>query len=473
MATSGQRPRERVYRRPPRVTTERFEVGPDRTKGRFRPPSWSLAIAFGLIIAIGSGLLMLPAATAGPGGAPVLTAVFTATSATFVTGLILVDTGTYWSGFGEAVIFGLIQIGGLGYMTGVAFIVLVARRRLSLGQRQVLRITFGGGVLGRLDIEARTIIVLSLLIQAIGFVFLLARFLVVVDGAGPAIWQALFHAASGFHNAGFDVTGGAPSLFEYREDPWIIVPITALSLVGALGFGVIGALAFIRRKREMILDAKLVLAGTAVIAAVGVAGILISEWDNPDTLGGTPIWNRVMDAFALSFGGRTSGFSSFAMSNLAQYTLFLMIALMFIGGASGSMTGGIKVNVFTVLLFTAWSSVRGRPQTEAFRREISDSHVRRAVTITIFSFAWINGVALTLSLFEDADFLGLLFEVVSAFALVGLSTGITAELTTLSQVILILSMFVGRLAPFLIALELVQRERRSSYRFAREEVRIG
>ena len=150
-----------------------------------------------------------------------------------------------------------------------------------------------------------------------------------------------------------------------------------------------------------------------------------------------------------------------------------MIALMFIGGASGSMTGGIKVNVFSVLFFTVWSSIRGRPQTEAFRREIADSHVRRAMTITFFSFLWINVITLVLSLFEETDFLGLLFEVVSAFALVGLSTGITAELTTFSQTVLITSMFIGRLAPFLIALELVQRERRSAYRFAREEVRIG
>ncbi len=473
MGTSGQRPREPVVRRPPRATSERFEVGVERTRGQFRPPSWSLAIVFVIIVAFGSALLMLPVASVPDGGAPVMTAIFTATSATFVTGLIVVDTGTYWTGFGEGVIFALIQIGGLGYMTGVAFIVLVARRRLSLGQRQVLRITFGGGVLGRLDVEARTIILLSLAIQGIGFLVLLARFSFVLDDAGQAIWQALFHAASGFHNAGFDVTGGAQSLFEYRRDPWIILPITFLSLVGALGFGVIGALAFIRRRREMILDAKLVLVGTAIIVGVGFFGVLISEWNNSETLGGTPIWTRVMDAFALAFGARTSGFSTFQTANLAQYTLFLMIALMFIGGASGSMTGGIKVNVFSVLFFTVWSSIRGRPQTEAFRREIADSHVRRAMTITLFSFVWINAITLVLSLFEETDFLGLLFEVVSAFALVGLSTGITAELTTVSQAVLILSMFIGRLAPFLIALELVQRERRSAYRFAREEVRIG
>ena len=460
MGTSGQRPREPVVRRPPRATSERFEVGVERTRGQFRPPSWSLAIVFVIIVAFGSALLMLPVASVPDGGAPVMTAIFTATSATFVTGLIVVDTGTYWTGFGEGVIFALIQIGGLGYMTGVAFIVLVARRRLSLGQRQVLRITFGGGVLGRLDVEARTIILLSLAIQGIGFLVLLARFSFVLDDAGQAIWQALFHAASGFHNAGFDVTGGAQSLFEYRRDPWIILPITFLSLVGALGFGVIGALAFIRRRREMILDAKLVLVGTAIIVGVGFFGVLISEWNNSETLGGTPIWTRVMDAFALAFGARTSGFSTFQTANLAQYTLFLMIALMFIGGASGSMTGGIKVNVFSVLFFTVWSSIRGRPQTEA-------------MTITLFSFVWINAITLVLSLFEETDFLGLLFEVVSAFALVGLSTGITAELTTVSQAVLILSMFIGRLAPFLIALELVQRERRSAYRFAREEVRIG
>ena len=158
---------------------------------------------------------------------------------------------------------------------------------------------------------------------------------------------------------------------------------------------------------------------------------------------------------------------------MRDYTLFLLIALMFIGGASGSMTGGIKVNVFSVLLFTVWSSLRGKAQTVAFRREISDAHVRRALAITFISFLWINAVSLLLSLLEQTPFLDLLFEVVSAFGLVGLSTGITPDLSVIGKSIIIVSMFVGRLAPFMIALELARRETRSPYRYAREEVRIG
>ena len=468
------RPPERVVRRSPKQASRRIQISPERPKGRIRPPSWTLGAVFLGIVLVGAFLLWLPEfATTEGGRASPLTALFTATSATFVTGLIVADTGTYWSGYGQAVIFTLIQIGGLGYMTGVAFIFLVAGRRVSLAQRQVLRLTMGGGVLGRLDIEARTIILLALLIQAIGFVVLLGRFIFIQANPLDAAWQALFHATSAFHNAGFDITGGPPSLAEYRTDPWIIFPITLLALVGALGFGVIGALAFIRARRPVILDAKLVMVGAAAVAAVGLLGILIPEWTNPGSLGSLPWWVRIMDTLGLALGGRTSGFSTFDIGALQQYTLFLLIGLMFIGGASGSMTGGIKVNVLSILMFTVLSSMRGRPQTEAFHREIADSHVRRAVTITFLSFLWINVVALFLSLFEEGDFIGLMFEVVSAFALVGLSTGITADLAPVSKVVLIISMFVGRLAPFWVALELAQRERHSPYRFAHEEVRIG
>ena len=434
---------------------------------------WGLAIAFTVIILIGTALLMLPGASTDAGSASFLTALFTATSATLVTGLIVVDTGTYWSGFGQTVILTLIQLGGLGYMTGVVFIVLLAGRRVTLAQRQVLRITFGGGVLGRVDVEARTLIIISIVIQIIGVLLLFTRF-AILDGASlQSAWQAIFHAVSAFHNAGFEITGGAPSIFEYRRDPWILFPLVLLSLIGALGMTTVITFLAVRRWRPLTLDAKLVFVGTGILIAVGFLGILISEWTNPASLGDQSIAGKLLDPLTLSVGNRTAGFSTFEIGAMRDYTLFLLIALMFIGGASGSMTGGIKVNVFSVLLFTVWSSLRGKAQTVAFRREISDAHVRRALAITFISFLWINAVSLLLSLIEQTPFLDLLFEVVSAFGLVGLSTGITPDLSVIGKFIIIVSMFVGRLAPFMIALELARREVRSPYRYAREEVRIG
>jgi trk system potassium uptake protein TrkH len=455
------------------VESHRITVAPERPIRRGRSPAWGLIGVFTVIILAGTGLLMLPFSSSAGAATSPLTAFFTATSATFVTGLTVVDTATHWSGFGQAVILGLIEIGGIGYMTGAAFIILLAGRRVTLAQRQVLRITFGGGVLGRVDIEARTIIIVTLFIQAIGALALFVRFATVHANPLEAGWQSLFHSISAFNNAGFDITGGGPSLFEYREDPMIVVPIAILALLGASGIGAIQALALFRRWQPLPLDAKMVLAGSGILIVVGLVGILISEWANPASMGTAPIWVKLMDAFALSVGSRTSGFATFDVGTMRDYTLFLIVGLMFIGGASGSVAGGIKVNTFAVILANVWSSIRGRPQTEVFHREVPESQVRRAFAIAFVAFVWVNVITLVLSLIEGLEFIDVLFEVVSAFGLTGLSTGITASLSAVGQLLIVLMMFIGRLAPFLIVLELAQREVRSPYRYAREEVRIG
>lgn len=416
---------------------------------------------------------MLPGASVPDGSASPLTALFTATSATFVVGLIVVDTGTYWTGFGQAIIITLIEVGGLGYITGIAFVLLMTGRRVSLVQRQMLRISFGGGILGRVDAEARTIIIVALFLQAVGIAVLFSRFVFVYSSPLEAGWQSLFHAVSAFNNAGFDISGASSSLSEFRSDPFVIVPITLLSLIGALSVGTVGAIVMVRRWQPLSLNTKLVLVGTGVIILIGTIGILASEWTNEASIGTGPIWRRVMDVLTISIGSRTSGFSSFDIASMRDYTLLLVIVLMFVGGAAGSVAGGIKVNVLSVLLATVWSSIRGKPQTEAFRHEIAESQVRRALAITFIAFTIVNAATLLLSLLNDFELIQVLFEVVSAFGLVGLSTGITAELTALSKVVIIFLMFLGRLALFMIVLKLAQRETSSPYRYAREEVRIG
>jgi trk system potassium uptake protein TrkH len=305
-------------------------------------------------------------------------------------------------------------------MTGLAFILIASGRKVSLNQRKSLRLVFGGGRLGNIDLEAKNILLYSLVIQLMGAVLLGVYFILNGINFTQSSWHGLFHAVSAFQNAGFDITPGN-SISAYRFDNFIVSVITALSLLGATGFNVLFAVIIIRKWRPMNLDLKLVILG----------------------------------------------------SFLRDHTLVLLACLLAIGGVAGSMTGGIKIGVFMIMIFTLWSTLRGRVRTVAFRKEIPDAQVRRAFSIVALAFIYVNLSSLFLSLIEDAPFVEILFEIVSAFGLVGLSTGITSELSALGKLVLIISMFVGRLLPIYIALELAYRERKPLYRFPQEEVRIG
>ena len=468
------RPREPLFRRSPRAESRRLTVaGERRATRRARLPHVSLIIAFAVMVLIGTILLSLPWATTDQTSTDVLTAFFTATSATFVTGLTLFDTGTYWSWFGEAVILALIQLGGLGFITGIVLIIIGARRGDSLEDRQAMRITFGGGSLGHVQDEAKQIIRIAVAVQIVGFLILVPAFGLAGLGWVDAVWNAVFHSVSAFHNAGFDVTGGEPSLYEYRNSPWIVGTITMMSLIGALGTAAFVMMIRMRRWRPLSLNVKLVLAGTAGIIVAGFVGFSAGEWTNPATLGPQNVLNKILDGFVLAVGSRTSGFSTFDVSAVETHTLFLLILLMVIGGAAGSMTGGIKINVFMALYYTVWSSIKGLARTDVFGREIPAAQIRRALAIAAFAFVWVNTMALLLSLVEGLPFEKILFDQVSAFALVGLSTGVIPEMSGFGKGVIILSMFVGRFAPFFIALELSQRDRRMPYRYPSEEIRIG
>ncbi len=470
------------YRRRPFEKVVRHQIGrKQRTlKVRRRPnlvPHWKtplsgLGLAFIISILIGTLALMLPASSSSGVSTNFLDSLFTSTSATLVTGLIVVETSQHWSTLGQFIILLLIQIGGLGYMTGLAFILIASGRKISLNQRKSLRLVFGGGRLGNIDLEAKNILLYSLGIQLIGAVLLAIYFILNGSNFTESSWHGIFHAVSAFQNAGFDITMGN-SISAYRFDSFIVTVITALSLLGATGFNVLFAIIIIRKWRPMNLDLKLVILGSFIIIIIGFIGILISEWNNTSTLANVPLSQKLIDSFSLAIGGRTSGFTTMPISDLRDYTLFLLACLMAIGGAAGSMTGGIKIGVFMIMIFTLWSTLRGRVRTVAFRKEIPDAQVRRAFSIVALAFIYVNLSSLFLSLIETQPFIEILFEIVSAFGLVGLSTGITSEFSVLGKLVLILSMFIGRLLPIYIALELAYRERKPLYRFPQEEVRIG
>ncbi|OGO02629.1 MAG: Trk family potassium uptake protein [Chloroflexi bacterium RBG_13_54_8] len=447
-----------------------LEVLKPRARGTLSP--FILLYGFVAIIMVGAVLLVLPIAAKTGQSASFLTALFTATSATCVTGLVVVDTGTYWSSFGQAVILVLIQVGGLGFMTSATLLLMALGRRIGLRERLLIGESMGlerwGGVVGL----AKRIALFTLLVESVGALLLYFRFSL-ENPMGTAVWKGIFHSVSAFNNAGLDILGNFRSLADYRGDTTVVLVIAALIILGGISFMVVSDVFRFRRWIRLSLDSKIVLMATAILLALGMIVILLTEFSNPDTLGALPWPQKALNAFFHSVTPRTAGFSTIDIGMLADYALFFIIILMFIGGASGSTAGGVKVNTFGLIAATIWSSLRGRQYAGAFGREFRTEQVYRALALVMLSLGLVAVVVLVLTRTEKFSFINLLFETVSAFGTVGLSTGITPHLSTAGQLIIIATMLAGRLGPLTLALSLVQRQRPAAYRYPEDQIRIG
>jgi trk system potassium uptake protein TrkH len=292
--------------------------------------------------------------------------------------------------------------------------------------------------------------------------------------AASAAWVSVFHAVSAFNNCGLDVFGGNfQSLTNHQNDPLVVLTTAGLIILGGISFMVVADVLRARSFRRLVLDSKLVLLTTGVLLAVGMIVILAMEYNNPDTLGPMTWPQKVLDAFFHSVSPRTAGFAVVSIGSMAVYTLFFIIMLMFIGGASGSTAGGIKVNTFGMLAATVWSTIRGQEYPGAFGREFKAQQIHRALTLVMLAIGLVGVVTMVLVITEEAPFMNVLFETVSAFGTVGLSTGITPGLTVAGKAIIIFTMFAGRLGPLTLAFSLVQRQQRTVYRYPQEDVRIG
>ncbi len=440
-------------------------------------PALSLLGLFAILIAIGTGLLMLPFATAPGESTRFLDALFTATSAACVTGLVVLDTATHWSPFGQVVILLLIQLGGFGIMTGSTLLLFLFLRRTTLRDRLLVTESLGGLQLGTVTTIVKRIAIFTIACELIGAVILSISFMAGPE-AGPrwhplGIWWGIFHAISAFNNAGFDLTGGFQSLIPFRDDWIVLLTHGVLLTLGGLGFAIVGDAVARRRWARMALETKLVLVATATLLVAGTALIGFTEWSNPATLGALPSEQRILNAFFESATLRTAGFTALDTGSFIDETLFVVMALMFIGGASGSTAGGIKVNTFAVLLIAIASTVRGEPSATAFGRRIQHGIVYRALAVALLAIAWVFVVGLGLSLTTNATFVQTLFEAVSAFGTVGATTGITPDLSDPARIITSIAMFVGRLGPLTLVLALAARAHAVSYRPAVENVRIG
>lgn len=477
MTLGGRRPGDRRIR-VERTIQQEFTVRAPKRLRRAPHPALSLLVLFLVLITVGTVLLMLPAATADGSGTRFIDALFTATSAACVTGLVVVDTATHWSPFGQVVILALIQAGGFGIMAGSTLLLfLFVRRRTTLRDRVLVQESLGGLELGTVTMLLKRIAIFTIVSEGIGAVILGIAFTSGPEAGPPGdplgIWWGIFHAISAFNNAGFDLTGGFRSLVPFVDDWVVLLTIAVLLSLGGLGFAVVGDAIGRRRWSRMALETKLVLATTAALLVGGAALIGFTEWSNPITLGALPAEQRMLNAFFESATLRTAGFTALDTSAFAEATLFVVMALMFIGGASGSTAGGIKVNTFSVLLIAIVSTVRGQPSAMAFGRRIQHAVVYRALAVALLAIAFVFIIGLGLTLTTEATFVQTLFESVSAFGTVGATTGITPDLTDPARLITAFAMFVGRLGPLTLVLALAARTRPIPYRPAIESVRIG
>lgn len=452
---------------PARFAVARPPAPAGRRPGRH--PAVVFVYGFIALIVVGTVLLMLPAAGADRRATPFGDALFTATSAVTVTGLVVVDTGTYWSGFGEAVILVLMQIGGFGFMTSSTMLLLLAGRRLGLRDRLLLREALGGGTLGSSVRLVRRIFVFTAVSELVGALVLTVRFL---DDHSPgrALWWGVFHSISAFNSAGFDLTGGFRSMIPYQRDPVVLLTLTLLLVLGGISYAVISDIVRQRRFVRLSLDSKIVLVASALLMLFGSGGLLLAEQGNQQTLAGLAPAHQALNAV---FIAARPCFNSVDLGRVTEGGLVILTIMMFIGGASGSTAGGIKVQTFALLIFAGLSAVRGLAEVEAYGRRVPTVEVLRAVAVALLATVLVVVAALLLTFTDEAGFLPDFFEIVSAFGTAGISTGITPSLSWPGRAILIVVMFAGRLGPLTLALALAARAPRRAYRRPEESVRIG
>ncbi len=486
------RPGDRVVRR--RVERQQVMELPPPPRRR-EPPSLRsnakrFALAYTALVLLGSLLLSTPLTTDNDEGTPFVDALFTAVSATSVTGLVTVDTRDHWNLLGEAIVLLLIQAGGMGFMVGASLVLLTLRRSTSLRGSLIMRDGAPTISLHEARHLSRRILIFMLISEAIGALILAAEFYRDSDGVLHAMWYGLFHSVSAFCNAGFDLQGDFESLYGFRDETFIDVTIMSLIQLGSLSFVFFADLwdkrdnFGLRRFRprrgwaRLNLDTKLIFVTNYVLIAVGAMSFAIIEWSS--ALATIPqTHNKVMASVFQSVSARTAGFATIAYVDAHQSTLFIWIGLMMIGGASASTAGGVKLATFAVVVLAIVSTLRGQSEPQVAGKRIPTPLVFRALTIIALYMVTHFALTLTLVLTEDKigdndfAFLPLMFETMSGLATVGVSTGITPDLSDAGKLVLCLTMFIGRLGPLTAVYALQRRESPQAYSFPEAYIRMG
>ncbi|MFE3449490.1 TrkH family potassium uptake protein [Nonomuraea sp. NPDC059194] len=439
---------------------------------RFQRPTAVIATAFGLAVMVGTLLLMLPAATTTGESAGWIVAVFTATSAVTVTGMAAVDTDGHWSMFGEVVIAGLIQVGGLGIMTLATMFTVLVSGRLGLRARMLAQ---AESKLGTADMRrvARKVLYFSLACEAIIAVILTLRFLIGYgEPPGRAIYLGVFHAISSFNDAGFALW--SDGLMRFVGDPWICLTIAIAVIIGGVGYPVVFELfrAWRHPSRWTILT-KITVWMSLILLAGGTLAFLVAEWTNPRTLGPLDGPVKLLAAFFTSAMPRSAGFNTLDISQMHPESWLVTDVLMFIGGGSAGTAGGIKVTTFGLLAFVIWAELRGESKVNIGHRRLAESTQRQAVAISLMAVAFVTVSTYILLVITPHSLDRVLFEVIAAFGTAGLSTGITADLPPAGHLLLVMLMFVGRIGPLTLGSALALKERSSRYELPEERVIVG
>ncbi|MFI6789930.1 TrkH family potassium uptake protein [Nonomuraea sp. NPDC050383] len=440
---------------------------------RFHHPAQVIATGFGAAIALGTGLLSLPVATTTGESAGLVTALFTATSAVSVTGLVVVDTASHWSVFGEVVIAGLVQAGGLGIMTlATLFTVLVAGR---LGLRARLFAQAETKALSMAEVRrlVRKVALFSLACEAVIAVVLTARFVAGYDEPlSRALYLGAFHAVSAFNNAGFGLW--PDSLMRFVADPWICLTVATAVIVGGLGFPVVfELLRSWRRPSRWSIITRVTVGATLILLGAGTLAYLTTEWRNPATLAPLDDGGKLLAAFFTSVMARSAGFNSLDIAQMQPSSWLVTEVLMFVGGGSAGTAGGIKVTTFGLLAFVIWAELRGERHVAVGRRRLPESAQRQAVSISAMGMALVVVSTYVLLVLTPHGLDRVLFEVVAAFGTAGMSTGITSDVTTAGHVLLVALMFAGRIGPLTLGSALALKDRTRRYELPEERVIVG
>lgn len=438
----------------------RFELNPPRV----------LALGFGSLIIIGAILLNLPIATKNGESIGFINALFTSASAVCVTGLVVVNTGEFWSLFGQITIILLIQMGGLGFMTLATIGALILGKKITLKERLIIKEQLNQETMSGLVKLTKYVIISTFGIEAIGAVLLSTRF-IPIYGKIKGVWFSIFHAVSAFCNAGFDITGD--SIAPFVGDFVINMTISSLIILGGLGFTVYIDISRNKSFKKLHLHSKLVLGITGFLLVIGTIVFILIEYNNPFTLKSLNIYEKLIASFFQSVVPRTAGFYSVDFIGLYDTTVFFIIILMFIGGSPGSTAGGIKTTTFGTLILTTIGVIKGEKDVTIFRRRIGEEIINRSLAIATIGMTLIIMVSFVLTVTETATFLDVLFETTSAFATVGLTRGITPNLTDFGKIIITLTMYAGRVGPLTMAFAFARKHKHSSFRYTEGNIMVG
>ncbi len=440
-------------------------------------PTRVIVISFAVLIAFGTLLLMMPFSSADGSFTPFLTALFTATSATCVCGLVLVDTATYFSVIGQSVILFLIQVGGLGLVTFATLFNMMLGRKMRFRSMSIARESVSASSFSDISYLIRTIFIFSISFEFLGAAILCMKFIPEYGAYG--VFISVFLSVSAFCNGGFDILGFQTpfcSVTNYADSPLVLMTLAALIVCGGLGFIVWQDIYRYHKTHRLSLHSKLVIIMTAVLIVGGTLLIALAEWNNPLTIGEMSFWDKLYNSIFLSVSTRTAGFNSFSVADMQDVTKGICIILMFIGASPASTGGGIKISTAVVLVMTVYSVLRDLPDTIVHKHKIDKNTVYKAMTVAVLAMFAVGMLSLLIICAPQQEHVSLLdavFESTSAFGTVGISNGVTAIVNTPARIGIICIMFLGRVGPVSLGLSLTMRSERAKEKTAYQQIPEG